>query len=103
MIEELVQRVGDSTNLVLRLMRRSLRVHFWEQLSQVGIDVIVPIDMVARAADELDRALVDRDGTRASEIIYSVTKAHRERILAALDAPVSDAMPSTDRALEDSP
>jgi DNA-binding FadR family transcriptional regulator len=103
LIEGLVQRVGDSTNLVLRLMRRSLRVHFWEQLAQVGIDVIVPIDMVARAADELDRALVDRDGTRASEIIYSVTKAHRERILTALDAPVSDAMPPTDRALENSP
>jgi DNA-binding FadR family transcriptional regulator len=99
LIEELVQRVGDSTNLVLRLMRRGLRVHFWEQLAEAGIDVLVPLERVAARADELDRALAERDGTRASEIIYSVTKAHREQILSALDASAADATP---RALEDS-
>ena len=85
-LHELVELVGDSTNLVLRLMRRGLRLRFWDRLQTAGIDPVVPRELVVELARDLDGALADRDGPRATEITYSMMKVHRERILETLEA-----------------
>ncbi len=107
-IEELVQIVGDSTNLVLRLMRRGLRVHFWDRLLVAGLDLRPPRQMIVDLARQLDGALADRDGARGSELTYTMMKLHRERIVEALsagnDASASIPRPlATARAREDLP
>jgi GntR family transcriptional repressor for pyruvate dehydrogenase complex len=84
--DELVQLVGDSTNLVLRLMRRGLRMQIWEQLNSAGMEMRPPLDLISAHAKELQAAVAQRDGSRASEITYSMMKLHRERIVSALEA-----------------
>jgi hypothetical protein len=86
-LHELVELVGNSTNLVLRLMRRGLRLRFWERLQTAGIDPRVPRELLVAMARDLGSALADRDGPRATEITYSMMKVHRERILQTLEAP----------------
>jgi len=83
---ELVQLVGDSTNLVLRLMRRGLRMQFWEQLEIAGIEMRPSRDLTATHGMDLEAAVAQRDGSRASEITYSMMKLHRERVVSALEA-----------------
>ena len=83
-LQELVQRVGDSTNLALRLMRRGLRMQLGDQLQNAGIEMLPARDLVVTLAEDLHEALVRRDGPRASEITYSMMKLHRERIVSAL-------------------
>ena len=83
---ELVQLVGDSTNLVLRLMRRGLRMQFWEQLEVAGIEMRPSRDLSAAHAKDLEAAVAQRNGSRASEITYSIMKLHRQRVVAALEA-----------------
>lgn len=85
-LHELAELVGSSTNLVLRLMRRGLRLRFWARLENAGMDPTMPRELVVALASDLDGALADRDGPRATEVIYSMMKLHRERILETLDA-----------------
>jgi DNA-binding FadR family transcriptional regulator len=82
---ELTELVGGSSNLVLRLMRRALRERFWERLRTAGIDPRPPREMISLLAKEVDAALADRDGPRATEATYSIMKLHRERILESLE------------------
>lgn len=98
-LHELVQLVGDSTNLVLRLMRRGLRMQFWDQLHTAGVEIHPPRDLIVALAVDLQRALAQRDGPQASEITYSMMKLHRERIVSALEASRSEgASDSPERA-----
>ena len=85
-VQELVQLVGDSTNLVLRLMRRGLRMQFWEQLQIAGIEMRPSRDLSAAHAEDLEAAVARRDGSRASEFTYAMMKLYRQRIVAALEA-----------------
>jgi GntR family transcriptional repressor for pyruvate dehydrogenase complex len=94
-IEELVQIVGDSTNLVLRLIRRGLQVHFSDRLLALGLGVHPPREMIVEVARQLDTALAERDGARGSELTYTMMKLHRERIVEALLAAEGAKSPAT--------
>ncbi len=89
-LRELVQLAGDSTNLVLRLMRRGLLVQFWDQLHTAGIEMRPPRELMFALAEDLQVALAHRDGPQASEITYSMMTLHRERIVSALEASRSE-------------
>ena len=94
-MHEMQDLVGQSTNLVLRLMRRGLRLRFWDRLELAGVDPRLRREMVEELAGELDAALADRDGPRATESTYSIMKVHRERILQTLEPCPPESEPGT--------
>ena len=84
--ERFVTGVADrSPNLVLRLMGRGLRLHFWERLADAGVDLKLQRDLFAPIAPEMDAMLERRDAAGAAEIAYSLMKLHRERALKFLE------------------
>ena len=84
--DHFVNGIADrSANLVLRLMRRGMRLHFWERLKGAGVDWKLQRDLFAPIAAEMDAALEGRDAAAAAEIAYSLMKLHRERALQVLE------------------
>jgi DNA-binding FadR family transcriptional regulator len=80
-----VNGVADrSPNLVLQLMRRGMRLHFWERLARAGVDLSMQRDLFVPVAAEMDSALARRDAARAAEIAYSSMALHRKRALKIL-------------------
>jgi DNA-binding FadR family transcriptional regulator len=83
--EHFVNGIADrSSNLVLRLMRRGMRLHFWERLSAAGVDSMLQRDLFAPIGAKMDAALERRDAAGAAEIAYSLMRLHRERALKIL-------------------
>ena len=84
--DHFVNGIADCTaNLVLRLMRRGMRLHFWERLADAGVDSKLQRDLFAPIAAEMDAALERRDAAGAAEIAYSLMRLHRERALEVLE------------------
>lgn len=79
---ELIER---SPNLVLRLMRKAMRLHFMGRLVEAGTDLEPPRELLKSLAASLDAALDARDGALAAELVHTLMKLHRERTLAGLE------------------
>lgn len=74
-----------SPNLVLRLMRRGMRLHFWERLAAAGVDLELQRDLFTPIAAEMDAAFDRRDAAGAADLAYSLMNLHREGALKILE------------------
>lgn len=85
-IEELVELISiASRNLVLRVVRNGLRTLFEQRFAGPPR----PSRAILRpAARQIDQALEDRDALAAEEGLRQLLRAHRERILKALEREV---------------
>lgn len=74
-----------SPNLVLRLMRRGMQMHFVQRLIDAGVDLNPPYELLQPLAVKLDAALEARDGAAASELVHHLMKLNRERAVKGLE------------------
>jgi hypothetical protein len=66
-----VNGIADrASNLVLRLMRRGMRSHFWEHLREARVDSALQRDLFAPIVPAMDIALERRDAAATGEIAY---------------------------------
>jgi DNA-binding FadR family transcriptional regulator len=86
-LHELAQALMErSPNLVLRLMRKGLQLHFLQRLIDAGVDINPPHELLEPLAAKLDAALAARDGGAAAELVHCLMKLNRERALKALES-----------------
>ena len=77
--------VEASGNFVLRLVRQSLEMQFWDRLHRIeGLSVRIPSARLHEIVGELDRALAERDALTASDLALQLLRAHRDRIVELL-------------------
>lgn len=77
--------VDASGNFVLRLMRRALKLQFWDRLEALQDGTVrVPPEIITPLVRELDAALEARDATRATELVWELMSQHRERVVKLL-------------------
>jgi DNA-binding FadR family transcriptional regulator len=90
-LHELADELMDeSPNLVLRLMRKGLQLHFLQRLIDAGVDVNPPPELVHSLASRLDAALASRDAAEAAELVHHLMQLNRERALEGLEQKRAD-------------
>ena len=86
-LDELARLVVDASgNFVLRLVRKGLKLHFWDRIEEIGRqNVRVPRDLLAPLARDLGRAFARRDAPAAARLSLELFRLQRERLVAELE------------------
>lgn len=92
---ELMER---SPNLVLRLMRKGMQLHFLQRLIDAGVDLTPAPELMQPLAAKLDAALEARDAVGAAELVYQLMQLNRERALKGLEQERARKSPILPRA-----
>ncbi len=93
--DELVRLLATaSRNLVLEIIRRSLRPRFITRLRDGEGRIRPPRSTLIPLAAGLDRALAERDPIAAEEEVRSLLRLHREMLLKALERELTRQTPS---------
>lgn len=74
-----------SPNLVLRLMRRGMQLHFLQRLVDAGVDLSPPPELLQPLAAKLDAALEARNGAAAAELVHRLMRLNHDRALKGLE------------------
>ena len=86
MIQGLIRlSVEACGNLVLKLVRNGLKVHFWSRLMDLGISVRPTQKLLAAFVRDLDQALHDRNAAAAAELVLQLMSTQRAAALKQLE------------------
>ena len=87
----LINALGDlfveaSGNLVMSLMRRSLRTQYLDRIQKQQLIMRPPGNVRAPILTDIKQAIADRDGLACSEAVYALSQALRRNAVAILQA-----------------
>ena len=77
--------VESCGNLVLKLVRNGLKVHFWSRLMDLGISVRPTQKLLTAFVRDLDQALQDRNAAVAAELVLQLMSAQKVAALKQLE------------------
>ena len=77
--------VEISGNFVMSLVRQGLETQFWRRLQRIhGLSVRIPAPRLQEIVGSLDDAIERRDVPASSELVLTLVRAHRDRIVELL-------------------